>query len=105
LKNAVGKGSVTKGGIETVNGIKITGFTKHGLNRTIERGVKPNAVLDAIKNPLKVGNVSTDAIGRQSQRFVGKFGEVVVNPQTGKVISVNPTDSKKAQKLLKQLGK
>ncbi len=93
-----------KGGIQTANGIKITGFAKHGLDRAIERGVKPNTIFDAIKNPLKTGNVVTDQLGRQSQRFVGQFGEVVINPQTGKIISVNPTSSSKAAKLLKQSG-
>lgn len=94
----------TKTGIQTANGIKITGSAKHGLDRAIERGVKPIVILDAIKNPLKTRNVVTDQLGRQSQRFIGQFGEVVVNPQTGKVISVNPTSSSKAPKLLKQSG-
>ena len=34
---------------------------------------------------------------------IGQFGEVVINPQTGKIISVNPTFTTKAIKLLKQL--
>lgn len=84
--------------------VKVTGFTKHGLNRAIQRGVKTSAILDAIKNPLKIGKVTTDALGRQSQRYIGKSAEVVVSPQTGKIISVNPTSSNKAAKLLKQLG-
>jgi len=92
------------GGIKTANGIRITGFAKHGLNRAIERGVKPNAILDAVKNPLKTGNVVTDQLGRQSQRFIGRSAEVVLNPQTGKIISVNPTSTSKAAKLLNQLG-
>ena len=96
---------VAKTGIKTANGIEITGFAKHGLDRTIERGVKPNAILDAMKNPLKTGNVVIDQLGRQSQRFIGQFGEVVVNPLTGKIISVNPTSSSKAAKLLKELEK
>lgn len=46
----------------------------------------------------------TDNLGRQSQRFIGKTAEVVVNPTTGKIISINPTSSSKAAKLLEQLG-
>jgi len=53
---------------------------------------------------LKINNVVTDQLGRQSQRFIGRVGEVVVNPQTGKIISVNPTSSSKAARLLRQLG-
>lgn len=97
-----------KGGAKTTNGLKITGFTSHGMDRAIgsfgRTGVKPDAILDALKNPLKINNVVIDQLGRQSQRFIGQFGEVVINPQTGKIISVNPTSSSKAAKLLKQLG-
>jgi len=97
-------GTAAKTVIKTANGIEITGFAKHGLNRAIERGVKPNAILDAVKNPLKTGNVVTDQLGRQSQRLIGRSAEVVLNPQTGKIISVNPTSTSKAAKLLNQLG-
>ena len=99
-----------KGGAEIIasNGIKITGFTGHGVNRAIgsvgRQGVSPSSILDALKNPLKINNIVTDQLGRQSQRFIGQFGEVVVNPQTGRIISVNPTSSSKAAKLLQQLG-
>lgn len=96
-----------KVGIETSTGIKITGFGKHSLNRAIgdfaRKGVQPKAILDAIKNPLVVKDVITDGLGRQSQRFIGIMGEVVVNPTSGKIISVNPTSSSKAAKLLKQI--
>ena len=90
--------------ISTENGIEITGFTRHGLNRAIERGVKTDGILDAVKNPLKTGKVVTDKLGRQSQRFIGKQSEVVVNPENGKIISVNPTSSKKAANLLKNVN-
>lgn len=101
-------GKVAKTSIQAANGLKINGFIGHGVNRAIgsmgRAGVKPSAILDALKNPLKINNVVTDQLGRQSQRFIGQFGEVVVNPQTGRIISVNPTSSSKAAKLLKQLG-
>lgn len=94
-------------GIETSTGIKITGFGKHSLNRAIgdfgRKGVNPKSILDAVKNPLVVKDVITDGLGRQSQRFIGRLGEVVVNPGTGKIISVNPTSTSKAAKLLKQI--
>lgn len=96
--------SVATKGFKAANGLNITGFSKHGLNRAIERGVKPSAISDALKNPLKTGEVITDQLGRQSQRFIGRYSEVVVNPQTGKIISVNPTSTNKATKLLNQLG-
>ncbi len=96
--------AVEKTTIKTVVGTEIKGFTKHGVERAIERGVKPAAIHDAIKNPLKVGEIVTDKAGRQSQRYVGKTAETVVNPQTGKIISVNPTSTKKAEALIKKAG-
>jgi RHS repeat-associated protein len=87
-------------GLKTVTGVEITGFAKHGLERAIERGVKPGAILDAIKNPLKQGEIIVDDLGRQSQRFIGGSAEVVINPKSGQIISVNPTSTKKAAKLL-----
>lgn len=94
--------------IITKNGIKIEGFTRHGVDRAIgdgfkRAGVSPQGNLDALKNPLKINDVVTDSMGRQSQRFIGRTGEVVVNPETGKIISVNPTSSSKAAKLLREL--
>lgn len=97
------------GEIITKNGIKIKGFTGHGVDRAIgdgfkRAGVSPQSILDAMKNPLKINDVVTDSIGRQSQRFIGRSAEVVVNPETGKIISVNPTSSSKSAKLLRELG-
>lgn len=46
----------------------------------------------------------TDELGRKSQRFIGKSAEVVVNPETAKIISVNPTSTKKSAKLILQAG-
>ncbi|MGH7989683.1 MAG: RHS repeat-associated core domain-containing protein, partial [Limisphaerales bacterium] len=92
--------------ITAQNGTKITGFIGHGVDRAIGNaaekrlGVSPRGILDALKNPLKIGPVKIDNLGRPSQRFVGKTGEVVVNPAKGKIVSVNPTSSSKAAKLL-----
>lgn len=95
-----------KEGIEAANGLVVKGFTKHGVNRAIgsygRKGVSPLQMLDAIKNPLKVGDVITDNLGRQSQRFIGQWGTVAVNPKTGLIISVNPTSTKRAAKLMRQ---
>lgn len=91
--------------IVAVNGIKLEGFTEHGVQQAITREVKPSAILNALKNPLKIGNVIIDQFGRPSQRFVGQFAEVAINPQTGKIVSLNPTSSAKAFKLMKQLVK
>lgn len=72
----------------------------NGSNRA---GVSPIGILDALRNPLKIGDVKIDKLGRPSQRFIGETGEVVVNPQTLKIISLNPTSTKKAARLKRQL--
>jgi hypothetical protein len=96
-----GVGRIVK--IVAANDIIVQGFTWHAVRRAIQRGVKPKAILDALKNPLKIGEVVIDDLGRASQRLIGRSAEVVINPNTGRIISVNPTSSSKATKLLKQL--
>ncbi len=79
-------------------------FTEHSLQRVIERGVTREAIFDAIESPLKVSPVKFDSRGRPSQRFIGKKAEVVLNPETGGIVSVNPTSTKKAEKLITELS-
>jgi hypothetical protein len=85
-----------KGGSKIVagNGTEITGFTRHGINRAIgdgasRAGVKPQAVLDALKNPGKIVE-GVDDLGRPFQVFHGANARVVVNPKTGQIVSMNP---------------
>ncbi len=73
--------------------------TRHGLNQKITRQVKTSDELSAIRNPLDVRPVKYDSQGRPSQRSIGENAEVVINPESNKVVSVNPTSSKKAAKL------
>jgi hypothetical protein len=82
------------GKIVASNGTEITGFTRHGINRAIgdgasRAGVKPEAVLDALKNPSKIVD-GVDDLGRPFQEFHGTNAFVVVNPQTGNVVSMYP---------------
>ena len=84
-------------GIVAQNGTRVTGFTSHGIDRAIgdtaERaGTKPQAILDALKNPEGVEN-GVSPNGKPYQKFVGGNATVVVNPQTGRVISVWPTSA------------
>jgi hypothetical protein len=70
---------------------KITG---HATDRLGERGVTPEGVADAIDNPISVEIGPTTEKGR-STRYVGKDATVVINPDTGKIISVWKTGSRK----------
>jgi hypothetical protein len=81
-------------GIVAKSGTKITGFKGHGVDRAIgdaakRAGTRPQAILDALKNPTKVVS-GFDDLGRPFEVFTGQNARVVVNPQTGKIISVNP---------------
>ena len=103
-------GSIFLGPGSVANSVRATevaglrGFVKHGVDQAITRGVRSDAILDAIKHPLVKGPVKIDQLGRPSQRFVGREAEVVVNPHTRRVISVNPTSTRKAERLGKQQG-
>ncbi len=68
----------------------ITGFTKHGINRAIQRGVKPSQILNAVLKPIKPVISKIDKLGRKSIKYVGTEATVVVNPQ-GKVVTVYKT--------------
>ena len=85
------------GGVKVVSGI--TGFTKHGINTAINRGVSPSAIQNALNNPLKVTPVIIDRLGRPSYKQIGSQATVSINPLTQKIIQVNPTSTKLANKL------
>jgi hypothetical protein len=52
-------------------------------------GVTPQALLDAPRNPANI-MAGVDSLGRPYRIFTGRDARVVVNPNTGQVISVNP---------------
>ena len=83
----------------------ISGFKKHGIDRVIDRGISPKSLKDAITNPLEIKSIKIDELGRPSQKIIGREVEIVINPQTREVISVNPTSTKKAERLLRQLDR
>jgi len=92
-------------GFNAANGVRITGMTLHAVERAAERGITKPAIFNTLTNPLKIGRIVTDAAGRQSQRFFGRLGEVAINPETGKILSVNPIGAKRLAKLLRSVRK
>jgi hypothetical protein len=86
--------------ITAADGTKITGFNKHGIDRAVgegapgvkgvRAGTRPQAILDALKNPKSIRS-GVDAQGRPYKVFTGKDARVVVNPQSGEIVSTNPT--------------
>src|SRR5262249_42861470 len=76
------------------NGTSVKGYVEHGADRAVgnggdRAGTDPQAILDALKNPRSITS-GVDAQGRPYQIFVGGNARVVVNPQTGLIVSVNP---------------
>lgn len=85
--------------ITTKNGIVITGKSDHFIARTIgsieqrRSGVNVQTSLKALLNPMQIDSVKHNSNGL-SQRFIGKGAAITVNPQTGKLIQVNPLKNK-----------
>lgn len=91
-------------GIVTSDGIKITGKSNHSIARVIgsveqrRNGVTVSDVLDALTSKdAEVLPVKESRNGK-SQKFRNKLVEVTINPDTGNIIQVNPTHSRKKVK-------
>ena len=74
------------------------------VERATERGVSSEDIVRALTSPLKMGTIKTDEYGRRSRQYIGEHATVAVNPDTGATVSVWPTHSKIARKLLKEQG-
>ena len=94
MSGSQGAGAAKGTGLVAKDGTAITGLTKHGVDRAIGDGAKragtrPDAILDAIKNPTKIKE-GVDNLGRPFKIYTGENARVVINPATGKIISTNP---------------
>ena len=72
-------GAANSAGIIAQDGTSITGLTKHGVDRVIGDGAKragtrPDAILDAVKNPTKIKE-GVDSLGRPFKIYTGKTRE------------------------------
>ena len=74
-----------------VNNIKITEIGEHIISRTYARNVTFENVQDTLKNPIKYGKIRTD----KSQQIKGENCTVVINTETGKLITAFPKKTKK----------
>ena len=71
----------------------------HAVQRMSERTITQDQISQALSDPLKVTNVRIDAQGRPSQQYIGRDATVVINPETGKIITTWPTKTKTVNKL------
>ena len=76
-----------------VNGVTITEIGEHVISRTYARNVNFEDVQDTLKNPVEYGKIRTD----KSQQIKGVNCTVVINAETGKLITVYPKKTKKGQ--------
>ena len=75
----------------TINGIKITEVGEHIISRTYARNVSFEDVQDTLKNPIKYGKIRTN----KTQQINGKNCTIIVNTETGKLVTVYPKKTKK----------
>lgn len=63
-----------------------------------ERGLTRAQIDDAIENPLHAFDVTTDEQGRRAQKLVGASATVVINPDTGVIITMYKTGRRERRK-------
>ena len=61
-------------------------------------------VADAMERPLKSFEPTVDDKGRKAQKLVGRDATVVVNPDTGVIITTYRTKSRYRRKYERELG-
>lgn len=90
--------------IQTPNGVKVQHISEHALNRTedLTRRVTVNETINALTKPLYIRNTVIDNKGRPSQRYIGYYATVNVNPDTGCVTTVWKTGDRVRRKLMKK---
>lgn len=72
--------------------------SKHAEERMAERGLTLSEVDDAMANPIHAFEPTTDAQGRRAQKLVGASATVVVNPDTGVIITMYKTGRRERRK-------
>lgn len=78
--------------------------TKHGAERMRERGITERAAASAITSPLKRFEAVADDSGRRAQKLVGKDATVIINPETGEIVTAYKTKARIARKYEREAG-
>lgn len=73
-------------------------ISKHAKERMAERGVTMAEVGNAIEQPLHAFEAAVDSQGRLSQTLVGASATVVINPDTGVIITAYKTGAERRRK-------
>lgn len=80
---------------KTSTGAEVRDVSPHLVFRANTRGSSAKDITSALTKPLKTGSIRAD----RSQQFIGEKATVVLNVDTGKIVTVWPTSTKKAEKL------
>ncbi|PCH13878.1 NAD(+)--arginine ADP-ribosyltransferase EFV [Streptococcus parauberis] len=86
-------------GLKTSDNIQIKSITNHLLERMTEREVLKNDVISALNEPLRITKDKIKENGI-SRKYIGKEASVVVNPETGSVVTTHKTSRKIVRKYL-----
>ena len=83
-----------------MNGVRIAGFTNHFIDRIIGEtdtsakgkrlGVPVDEVLDALMNPVEIGDVKQEPNGKFSFLVSGKKCTVSINPDDNLLVQTQP---------------
>ncbi len=88
------KDKVLSAGV-TSTGVEIKEVSTHLFTQANNRGPNAEDIADALTRPLDLGKIRKD----HSQQFIGEYSTVVVNVDTGKVVTCWKTSSSKVAKL------
>jgi len=86
-------------GLKTSAGIKISGKSAYFADQANSRAISADDVRNALIKPLKVDKIRINNYGDRSQEYTGEQGTVVINPDTGMLITAHRTHRKLVEKL------
>lgn len=82
-------------GIITSSGIRVGEVSPHVFAQAENREVSAQGMINALTTPLKAGKIRADS----SQQFIGEHATVVINAETGKLVTAWKTSRSKVKKL------
>lgn len=69
--------------------------SEHFRQRKVQRGISEEQAVDAVSRPIEIRDGGYDDLDRPSTKYIGSEATVVINPETGNVITVWKTKMKR----------
>lgn len=82
----------------TAIGIPVTGVSEHFGARALARKISVNDALDALTNPLETAIMEPDKHGRSRQGLIGPRAHIIINQDTGNLVTIWETQRKTKKK-------